>query len=108
MPMAIQIVRRSKGGLDYLATILRSKKSVVTRAVFWRVPHQSKREDICLKIGRYTRKGFIADSLHVADPKSELTLDDEEFRNLLQFVAENYEPFRAGETRYIPLDESFD
>jgi hypothetical protein len=108
MPMALKEVRRSRGGIDYLAAILRDKKSVITRAVFWRVPHQSHREDICLKIGRYIRSGFNAETLQATNPKSELTLDDEEARNLLEFIAENYEPFRAGATKYIPLDETFD
>jgi hypothetical protein len=35
--------------------------------------------------------------------KGELTLDDDEFRALLQFIADNYEPFRAGAKRYISI-----
>jgi hypothetical protein len=107
--MPIQIVRKTKSGVDYLATVLCQRQSVITRAIFWRVPHhQTNREDIRLKIGRYTRLGFNRETLHAPNPKSELTLDDEEFRNLLQFVAENYEPFRARETRYLPLDDALD
>lgn len=107
--MATQIVRHTKEGIGYIGTLLRQRKSVVTRAFFWRVPHsQSNREDIRRKIGRYTRLGFNQESLQATNPKSELTLDDEEFRNLLQFISENYEPFRARETRYLPLDNSLD
>lgn len=107
--MATQIVRHTKEGIGYIGTLLRQRKSVVTRAFFWRVPHsQSNREDIRLKIGRYTRLGFNQESLQATNPKSELTLDDDEFRNLLQFISENYEPFRARETRYLPLDNSLD
>jgi hypothetical protein len=37
--------------------------------------------------------------------KGELTLDDDEFRALLQFIADNYEPFRAGAKRYISIED---
>jgi hypothetical protein len=107
--MPIQIVQKTRGGLDYIGAVLRHKKSVVTRAVFWRVPHRrSGTEDICLKIGRYTKIGFNDETLQAANPKSELTLDGEECRNLLQFVSENYEPFRAHEAKYLPLNDSLD
>jgi hypothetical protein len=107
--MAIQIVRHTKDGIGYIGTLLRQRHSVITRAFFWRVPHsQSNREDIRLKIGRYAKLGFNQETLQATTPKSELTLDDEEFRKLLQFISENYEPFRARETRYLPLDGSLD
>jgi|HubBroStandDraft_6_1064221.scaffolds.fasta_scaffold297450_2 hypothetical protein len=107
--MPIQIVRKTRGGLDYIGAVLRHKKSVVTRVVFWRVPHrQSDTEDICLKIGRYTRIGFNDETLQATHPKSELTLDGEECRNLLQFISENYEPFRTHEAKYLPLNDSLD
>jgi hypothetical protein len=102
--MPIQVVQKTRGGLDYIGAVLRHKKSVVTRAVFWRVPHrQSNAEDICLKIGRYTRIGFNDETLQATNPKSELTLDGEECHNLLQFISENYQPFRAQ--RLIPLSQ---
>jgi len=37
-----------------------------------------------------------------------LTLDNDEFHELLDFLAENYEPFRQGARQYITLDEQFD
>jgi Shedu protein SduA, C-terminal len=104
----MRIVRKTQRGIDYLATVLREKQSVVSRAVFWRVPHNSGTETLCLKIGRYGRNGFEPEQLLVKDPKSELTLDDEELRNLLQFLAENYEPLRAGANKYISIDETID
>jgi hypothetical protein len=42
------------------------------------------------------------------DPKSELTLDNEEFLNLVQFIQENYEPFKKGIKQYIPIEGNFD
>jgi hypothetical protein len=101
-------VQQTRKGIAYLATVLREKKSVITRAVFWRVPHNSGKEEVHLKIGRYIRESFNPETLQSTGPKSELTLDDDELRNLLEFVGENYEPFRAGAKKYIPLDETFD
>jgi len=103
----MQIIQKTKGGISYLAALLRQKKRVVTRAIFWKVPHNSGTEEVHLKLGRYTTEGFDEETLQVGDPKSELTLDDTELRNLLKFVSENYEPFRVGVSKYIPLDESF-
>lgn len=34
-----------------LARTLLNKKSVITRAVFWKIPHDSGKENICLKLG---------------------------------------------------------
>jgi Domain of unknown function (DUF4263) len=105
--MPIRTVRKSQGGIEYLATVLRAKASVITRAIFWKVSHASGTEEIHLKLGRYAKKEFNLETLQATSPKSELTLDDVEFRALLQFVAENYEPFRVGIKRYIPIDGSF-
>jgi hypothetical protein len=40
-------------------------------------------------------------------PKSELTLDDEEFQALVNFLREHYEPFRQGVKAFIPLERMF-
>src|SRR6516164_522458 len=104
----MRIVQRSMKGVAYLATILVEKKSVVTRAVFWRVPHDTSEQEVHLKIGRYDKSSFDAKTLACRDPKSELTLDDVEFRKLLTFISENYEPFRAGVKKFIPIDETLD
>ncbi|TSA49417.1 DUF4263 domain-containing protein [archaeon] len=99
-----------KQTIPHLAKILRDKATVITRAVFWRIPHNSDKEDVRLKIGRY-KKPKSRDKLNELEylsPKSELTLDDEEFRNLIEFVQENYEPFKAGAKAFIPLDHPFD
>ena len=94
---------------DRLAKVLRSKPRVITRAVFWKIPHNTQREDIRLKLGRYKRaEDFYDDeTVETADPKSELTLDQEEFEALIQFLQDSYEPFRAGVKAFIPLDKPF-
>ncbi|MDP1719088.1 MAG: DUF4263 domain-containing protein, partial [bacterium] len=46
--------------------------------------------------------------LEVGSPKSELTLDNDEFQKLIEFLSENYEPFKKGIKEYIPINEKFD
>lgn len=92
-----------------LKKVLRTKPTVVTRAFLWKIPHDTEREDICLKLGRYKKSGWfdIPEELETKDPKSELTLDHEEFKALIEFVQESYEPFRQGVKAFIPLDRPF-
>lgn len=96
--------------IPHLAKVLREKKTVVTRAMFWRIPHHTDKQDVRLKIGRYKKSQdwTYNEELENLTPKSELTLDDEEFRNLIEFVQKNYEPFKAGTKAFIPLDRPFD
>lgn len=93
-----------------LAKTLLNKKTVVTRAVFWKIPHSSGTEDIRLKIGRYKKpEDFnLVEEPETLDPKSELTLDHDEFQSLLDFLSQSYEPFRQGVKAFIPLDRPFD
>lgn len=99
-------VKTSRAGIDYLATTLREKVKTITRATFWRIPHSSSPDEVALKLGRYSRAAGV-ESLESTTPKSQLTLDDEELRNLVEFLGENFEPLRQGATRYIPITEHF-
>jgi hypothetical protein len=83
---------------------------VVTRAVFWKIPHDSGKEDIRLKIGRYKKTDVfdLDGEPETLNPKSELTLDQDEFQSLLAFLRESYEPFRQGVKAFLPLDQPFD
>lgn len=96
--------------VEPLAKVLRNKPSVVTRAVFWKIPHNTEREDIRLKLGRYKKPADFDENEvpETLDPKSELTLDQEEFLSLIEFLRLNYEPFRQGVKAFIPLDRPFD
>ena len=95
---------------DKLAKVLRNRPSVITRAVFWSIPHDSGKEDISLKLGRYKKpKEMLDDEVPESlQPKSELTLDDEEFKALIEFLREHYEPFRQGVKAFIPLDKPYE
>ena len=102
-------IKKTKNGIAYLIGMLKEKKSIVTRVAFWKIPHtHPQREDICLKIGRYRKTGFAPEPLDNENPKSELTLDNEEFLKLIDFLSENYEPFKKGIKKYIPINEKFD
>lgn len=100
----------NKGHIDHLNKVLRDKKMVITRAVFWRIPHHSNTDDIRLKIGRYKKEAGwkFTETPDLESPKSELTLDDEEFKNLISFIQDNYEPFKAGTKAFIPIDRPFE
>jgi Domain of unknown function (DUF4263) len=95
--------------INYLFKVLRTKPSVLTRATLWKIPHTSQKEDIRLKLGRYKKsEDFEIDEIPESlAPKSELTLDHEEFLALIDFLQENYEPFRQGVKAFIPLDTPF-
>lgn len=102
-------IKKTENGIEYLFGLLKEKAKTVTRAAFWKIPHTNTgKEDICLKVGRYNKNGFAPDTLENENPKSELTLDNEEFQNLLKFLWENYEPFKKGVKKYIPIDQKFD
>lgn len=105
----MKIVKQTQNGIGYLFGLLKEKQRVITRVAFWRIPHKSDQYEVCMKIGRYNKAtGFTPETLEVDSPKSELTLDNDELDALLNFVSENYEPFKKGMKKYIPLDEKFD
>ncbi|MGD2095719.1 MAG: hypothetical protein PVH77_12000, partial [Phycisphaerales bacterium] len=63
-------------------TVLKNKKTVITRAGFWMVPHHTNEDEVFLKVGRYKKpKDWTEEEIpEELDPKSELTLDSEEFQ----------------------------
>lgn len=101
-------IKQSKNGIDYLIGVIKKKAQTVTKAVFWKIPHNSQKIDVRLKIGRYKKSAFNQDVLETKVPKSELTLDQEELQEIIKFIDENYEPFKLGVKKYIPLTENFD
>lgn len=103
----MKVIKTSDKGINYLITVIKNKPRTITRAILWKIPHRGKQEDLRLKLGRYNKNDFLIEVLENKNPRSELTLDHEEFSNLLKFLEENYEPFKAGVSRYVPLDEEF-
>lgn len=93
-----------------LFTVLKEKRTVITRAAFWKIPHNSRDDEVSLKLGRYTKpeRWEGREAPESLEPKSELTLDNEEFLSLIAFIQKNYEPFRQGVKAFIPLDNPFE
>ena len=104
----MNIIKETEKRIECLSGVLREKAKTVTRVKFWKIPHKTKKGDIKLKIGRYNKDDFSKESLECTSPKSELTLDNIEFQSLLKFLSENYEPFKHGIKKYIPLDKELD
>ena len=67
-----------------------------------KIPHDHAGEsDISLKLGRYTLPyGHLAGN----QPKSELTLDNDELTALIKYISENYTPVNLGQGQYISVD----
>jgi len=104
----MQAIKSTKNGIDYLIGTLKDKARTVTRAFFWKIPHHTPTEDVCLKIGRYTKLPDQSEEVECGTPKSELTLENDEFKALINFIEGNYEPFKQGVKRYLPIDQKFD
>ena len=97
-----EYIWESKNGVGYINETLKTKKTVETLAQLQRIPHKnSENDEICLKIGRYKLFGGQVD---VENPKSELTLDGEEFENLIKFIEKSYTPMEMGVDTFIPVD----
>ena len=94
---------------DKLFTTLKDKPRVITRAAFWKIPHNTQPDEVALKVGRYNKpKNWLGSKTpETLKPKSELTLDNDELDNLVSFLQEHYEPFKAGVKAFIPLDDPF-
>ncbi|MEW8513199.1 MAG: Shedu anti-phage system protein SduA domain-containing protein [Candidatus Thiodiazotropha sp.] len=94
---------------DKFIRVLTEKKRVITKAFFWKIPHDSGRLDIRLKVGGYKKPDdpFEPEIPEDANPKSEITFDEDEFKALIAFLQENYEPFKQGFKAFIPIDRPF-
>ena len=97
-------VFQSKAGIDYVQPKkLSSKVRVYTQAFLEKIPHSTEGKiDVCLKIGRYKLNGAV----ETKEPKSELTLENDELNNLIKYLEENYRPIKLGKGKYIAIDDS--
>lgn len=105
-------IKTSKDGINYLRSVILERPLTVMRAALFKIPHTSGKEDISLKLGRYKKKkgmfNLTFEEIETLTPKSELTLTSEEFSALISFLQQNFEPFKDGVKKYIPIDEKFD
>lgn len=98
-------IKTSQKGVDYAPPkTLKTKKRVYSQAILMRIPHDHAEEnDISLKLGRYT----LPYGRVVRDqPKSELTLDNEELTALIEYITEYYTPVNLGQGQYISVDKN--
>lgn len=95
-------IKTSQKGIDYATPQkLKTKQRVYSQAILMKIPHEHSEElDISLKIGRYTLPyGHVAGN----QPKSELTLDNEELNALIEYISENYIPVNLGKGEYVSV-----
>lgn len=96
-------IKKSSKGVDYAEPCtLKTKQRVYSQAMLMRIPHHDPENiDISLKIGRYNLQfGRITES----NPKSELTLDNEELNTLIAYLSQNYVPIELGAGKYISVE----
>ena len=95
-----KILESRKGILYSPPARLETKKKVYSQAILEKIPHDTDDKiDIRLKIGRYN----IFGGLETKDPKSELTLSDVEFKNLIAYLEKYYKPLELGVENFIPI-----
>ena len=94
------IIKTSQKGVDYAEPcVLKNKKTVCSKALLMKIPHShSDENDISLKIGRYD-KPF--GQVETDNPRSELTLDNDELNSLIDYISEYYSPITLGQGEYI-------
>ena len=106
-------VRKTQKGNRCIAANLSNKPKTITRVEFWDIrSEKSSQVNICMKLGKYRKtRGYTAytvKTLECQNPKSQVSLDREEFQSLLEFLQANYEPFSQGYDSFIPLGGKFD
>jgi hypothetical protein len=99
------MVQRSQAGIEYLQPkVLRRSPRTVTKAHFWRIPHNSGNVELSLKIGRYAVSRYGDDAVETENPKSELTLNQQELDELANYIKDNITPLKDGAKHYIVVD----
>lgn len=105
-------VRTSKKGVDYLPPnefeVLKNGKTVITKLFLSKITHNSADTlHFTLKIGRYIKpKNFFEDEeLESLTPKSEITLNKEEFDNFIAYLQNNLAGFQEGCKNFIPVNK---
>ena len=89
---------------------LKDKKQVYSQAHFVRIKTGENTNKLSLKIGRYKKNKwydtYIKSGIpEVKDPKSELTLDNEELDNLVTYINQHYYPLANNESKYLSLND---
>ena len=89
---------------------LKDKKQVYSQAHFVRIKTNDDNYKLSLKIGRYKKTEWYnqykkTGKLETENPKSELTLDNDELDNLVMYINQNYYPLSNNEEKYLSLTD---
>ncbi|MCL2313487.1 MAG: DUF4263 domain-containing protein [Firmicutes bacterium] len=95
-----EIKQSKKGILHTQSKRLSTKKGVYADAWIYGVPHSDSIE-VSLKLGRYK----YPKELETAEPKSELTLTNNELDALIEYIAEYYKPLSLDTRKFFSYDE---
>jgi hypothetical protein len=104
-------IKQAKSGLGYLDINLSQNSLSITKAFFWQIKHNSGQIEVSLKIGRYKKNAkviWLVDGPVCSDPKSEITLNEKEWKAMVDFISENHQPIKDNVKYYIPFNEKFD
>lgn len=101
---------KTKENVEYInPKELKDKKQVYSQAHFTRIKTGDNEYKLTLKIGRYKKMKFLnldmkTDNPESNNPKSELTLDNDELNSLVEYINDNYYPLSNNESKYLSLD----
>lgn len=102
---------KNKENIEYINPIeLKDKKQVYSQAHFVRIKTGEDEYKLTLKIGRYKKVDFLGvniktDTPENKNPKSELTLDNDELNNLVEYINANYYPLSNNENKYLSFND---
>ncbi|HTW90649.1 MAG TPA: Shedu anti-phage system protein SduA domain-containing protein [bacterium] len=101
----MKLIKKPGSGIRSISKVLRDSPKVISKAVFFDIPHNTTQGDVRLMVGRFDKKSGQPVS---SAPKTKMTFYTDEFNELLTFISDNYEPFKAGVRNYIPINSKFD
>lgn len=111
--MDVTEVKRSKNNenVEHIEPVeLKDKQHVYSQAHFVRIRTGENSSKLTLKIGRYKKSNWYdiyqkTGIPEVEDPKSELTLDNEELDRLVNYINQHYYPLSNNESKYLTFDD---
>lgn len=100
-----KVSKAKNGNTEYVAPVmLKSGPKAFSEAKLGKVIHNTPGvQDFTLKIGRYKRHPKRPE---ITEPKSELTLNNEEFCKLITYLETNYGPLKLGEGKYLEITQN--
>ena len=100
-------VKTARSGIKYIEPAdLKIGPRSYSQALLQRIPHNDPNKvDISLKIGRYNNLSGRPDT---DNPRSELTLTNEELNALIQYISQNYKAVEMNAEQFIFVENQVD